>query len=61
MADTQPAPPKQENYPPYVTTDEERKRWDYCVAIAENMFEGDDPANAWMAARSIYNSDIPLE
>lgn len=54
-------PPKQEVYPPYVQTKEEERRWDYCVALAKRMFEGDDPANAWMAARSLYRSDIPLD
>lgn len=51
-------------YPPYVNTEEERRRWDLSKATARDLAANsdiDDPAFVWLATRSIYNSDIPTE
>ena len=47
-------------YPPFVVTDDEKRRWDLAAGIAEEIFEApDDPAAAWMATRALYRSSIP--
>lgn len=50
------------SYPIYVNSDEERRRWDLAVGIAQELF-GDigDPSQVWMAARSIYQGPIPTD
>lgn len=50
-----------EQYPPYIVTPEQKRRWNLCAAIAERDFGGEDgdPATAWMATRSLYQSDMP--
>lgn len=48
-------------YPPYVVTDEERRRWDVCLEVAEEFFKDVDPgeraAQVWSATRVLYKSD----
>lgn len=63
--------PDGQPYPPWASTDEERRRWDYSLDMASKLFgEGDDSllgsgptpsssADIPMAARSIFFSDIP--
>lgn len=47
-------------YPPWVSSAGERRRWDLACAIAAQMFPDEgDPSCAWLAARSLYRSDIP--
>ena len=52
-------------YPPYVRTDEERRRWDVCVEGAVAYSELCEPGGVadsqfvWYFTRSIYKSDIP--
>lgn len=50
-----------EEYPPFVRSENERKRWDMCAAIARQTWEGDDdaPAQIWQMTRSLYQSEIP--
>lgn len=49
-------------FPPYVVTDENKRRWDVCLELAEAMFEDLDPgeraAQVWSAARVYYHSDM---
>lgn len=56
MADE--TPPRQEHYPPFVQSDEEKRRWDAAVAAAEAMWPG-EAEQAWSAARVLYRSDFP--
>ena len=63
MADaTTPAPElpevEPEQYPPFVATEDERKRFRLALGIARQQF-GKDEAAVWMAARSLYHSDLP--
>lgn len=51
-------PPRAEHYPPYVKTGEERHRWDLVLALARLIHEEDEAA-VWMAARALYQGDIP--
>ena len=51
-------PPHAQTYPPYVTTKEERRRWDLSEAIARQLFGDVSEASAWVAARSIYKGPI---
>ena len=50
-------------YPPYVVTVEERRRWDLSVEAAEAYFADLEPRQrreqVWSAARVLYRSDIP--
>ena len=49
------------DYPKYVTTDEQKRRWRMSIAAAEKFardVDGDD-TTVWMATRSFYNSDMP--
>jgi hypothetical protein len=52
------------NYPPYVNTDEERRRWDTCAEVAEAVFGDLPPASlaeqVWSATRSLYFSALPI-
>lgn len=43
------------SYPPYVRSEQERRRWELATAIARRDFEGDGAAAIWMATRAIYN------
>jgi hypothetical protein len=46
-------------YPPFITTQDERRRWRLCAGIAESIF--DDGSNIWAATRSLYRSDLPTD
>lgn len=50
-----------EEYPPYVTSDEERQRWDVCREIAGATMDGvaDEKTQVWQMTRSLYQSDTP--
>ena len=51
--------------PPYVLSDEERRRWDLCVRLAEatwRRFEPSSPVDGnfmIQTTRALYRSDIP--
>ncbi len=51
--------------PPYVLSDEERRRWDLCVRLTEatwRRFEPSSPVDGTFlihTTRSLYRSDIP--
>lgn len=48
------------SYPPYVKTDEERRRFDLARERAAELFDAPpDSEQVWMAARALYRSDIP--
>jgi 8-oxo-dGTP pyrophosphatase MutT (NUDIX family) len=57
--------PGAESYrrPPFVHTHEDAVRWDmaatFAVALFGNPADAPAPGEVWMAARSIYHSDIP--
>lgn len=55
-------PPEAERYPPYVVTAEEKRRWDLCVAIAQELFEGSEGAAAvlWQTTRVLYHGQLPM-
>lgn len=53
-----PEPPRAEIYPPYVSGEEQRRRWDLAAAIARRLFGEAGEAQVWMATRSIYRSEI---
>lgn len=63
MSDDAPVPPPQHpmEYPPYVQSAEQRRRWDLSVAIARELLEVDGfPApgrELWQMTRSIYQSE----
>jgi hypothetical protein len=48
-------------YPPYVVTEAERRRFRLAWGIADRIFSEDGAAAVWQAARSIYQSDLPTE
>jgi hypothetical protein len=55
-------PPRQENYPPGIISEEERRRWDLCVALCEQAFgyaPGSSAAEVRLAAGALYRSEIP--
>jgi hypothetical protein len=56
-------PPRAEVYPPYVVDDDDRRRWDLCLAIATELFTdpkaGFGSADIWFATRSMYHSNVP--
>jgi hypothetical protein len=57
-----PEPPvlADEEFPPYVETDQQELRFRRCVGIARVLFEGDGEANIWQAARALYHdASIP--
>ena len=58
QADREPRERDPREYPPYVGTDEQRKRWDFAAGIAEETFP-DLPDQAWQMTRSLYGSDLP--
>jgi hypothetical protein len=49
-----------QQYPPYVTTPEDRERWDNAKGIAEALFGDQGEGAVWSATRAIY-SDPDLE
>lgn len=54
--------PRSEFYPPYVTTESDKERWDICAELARVGFEGLDDADegaVWLATRRFYHSDAP--
>lgn len=59
MADDEQA----EKYPPYVVTDDERRRWDVCLELAESVFgdlpEAERATQVWAATRAYYTSPVP--
>jgi hypothetical protein len=48
-------------YPPYIQTDEERRRWNLAEAIARELFGDLDAASVWMATRAIFRCEIPTD
>lgn len=57
---TERVPPEQEHRPPFVQTDEDRLRWDLCVAVAaDQLQEPPESAAVWLASRALYYSSIP--
>jgi hypothetical protein len=56
---------EQRVYPPYVETDEQRRRWDLCADAAEGLFADLDESQrveqVWSATRAFYTSDIPTD
>jgi hypothetical protein len=57
-----PRPPPAEVYPPWVTSAEERHRWDLCLAVARQLFldpQAGSASDVWLATRSLYQSDLP--
>lgn len=58
-----PENPILDEYPPYVVSDEDKRRWDLCVEAAEGLYadlpESERRAQVWSATRAFYTSDIP--
>lgn len=48
-----------QEYPPFVTTAEDRDRWDASLGLAEELFGDLGETMVWGSARAIFNSDIP--
>lgn len=50
-------------YPAFVATAEQRRRWDLSRLAAEKTADmiGGNAETVWLATRSIYNSDIPTD
>jgi len=48
-----------QKYPPFVTSAEDRERWDRATDLAQAIFGDDGEAAVWGATRALYNSDIP--
>lgn len=48
-------------YPPYVVTDEQKRRWAMAAEMAQGMFGDVDGANVWSATRAIYNGPWPTD
>lgn len=52
-------------YPPFVTNQEQRRRWDLCAKMAENMYadleESLRRTHVWSTTRALYSSDIPTD
>lgn len=46
-------------YPPYVVTEDQRKRWDLAEGIARQIFGDAGEAQVWQATRSIYHGPFP--
>ena len=45
-------------YPPYVVTEDQCKRWDLAEGIARLIFDDAGEAQVWQATRSIYYGPI---
>jgi hypothetical protein len=55
-------PPRAERYPSWVISEDERRRWDLCVAVCEQAFgyaPGSSAAEVRLAAGALYRSEIP--
>lgn len=51
-----------DRYPPYVTTEEHRRRWDLSVAAACQALQlPEHTGEVWQATRALYWSDIPTD
>lgn len=50
------SPADAEHYPPYVATEEERRRWNLALGVARLLF--DTAPDVWQATRAIYRSPI---
>lgn len=52
-------------YPSFVVSQEQRRRWDFCVKAAEGLFADLDEAErrpqVWSTTRTLYSSDIPTD
>lgn len=49
-------------YPPYVISDEDKRRWELSVGVAaQALGEPKDSEAVWSAARVMYHSDIPTD
>jgi hypothetical protein len=57
MSETSQAEP--ERYPPFVASEEERRRWDVAAAIARLLFGDVDEASVWYATRAYYRAPWP--
>lgn len=54
-------PPRAHHYPPFVSSAEQRRRWDLAEALARALF-GDiesPEAAVWQATRSLYRGPLP--
>jgi hypothetical protein len=45
-------------FPPFVVTEDDRRRWQLAEGVAARVFDG-EPAAAWQMARTLYRSDMP--
>jgi hypothetical protein len=55
-------PPRQEHYPSWVIDEDERRRWDLCVAVCEQALgyaPGSSAAEVRLAAEALYRSGLP--
>lgn len=50
---------REQPYPPFVTSAEDRERWDFSQGIAEELFADLGAEQVWSATRAIYSSDLP--
>lgn len=48
-----------QDYPPFVTTEQARERWDLAAGIAREVFGDMGESMVWSATRILYNGDIP--
>ncbi len=49
-----------EQFPPYVETEDERVRFRLCVGIARELMDELDGPTVWQLTRSLYaNPDLP--
>lgn len=46
-----------QEYPPFVSTAEEKQRWDNAKGVAEELFGDQGAEQVWSATRAIYNDD----
>lgn len=52
-------PERAQCYPPYVSSAEERERWDLALAIAMKIFEAPEGSrDVWQMTRSLYHGDL---
>jgi hypothetical protein len=54
-------PPLIQEYPPFVTSQADRERWDYSKGVAEAYFGDLGDEAVWGAIRAIFNSDMPTQ
>lgn len=52
-----------EGFPPFVFTEEQKRRWVLSAAAARRVAEqiGGDELTVFLATRSLHNSDIPTD